>query len=351
MDAAAQHIEALLTGDRRARDAAAAALRELHFEVERLVPVLEHPHVSRQIKAIEVLRRFRSRDAVELLVPMLASATWLVADKAASALGRVGHAAPELVASALDTATTPDHRLHILDALSRLGHPRGREVLEIAADDWEPYRRRVALECIRRYRETPSVATIVAALGDPEVRATAIDVAGRVRDPAFLAPLVAIWLDEPDPPLDVKYAIAKFGTAALAPLCARAGEPPLRTRIADALHWCLFNGEVRTRIWELWQRDEPAVRDACLELLGSGYARELAGPPRARALAEHVRDPDVRRRLWCVRGYDQLARLPGADGDTAIDMLALLANDPDERVRGRAYGAYRERLNAPRTNT
>jgi hypothetical protein len=70
MEIQLQHLQHGECGD---RDATALALGELHFDLGRLVPVLEHTHVSRQVNAIEVLWYHRSREAVELLVPMLAS--------------------------------------------------------------------------------------------------------------------------------------------------------------------------------------------------------------------------------------------------------------------------------------
>jgi hypothetical protein len=41
------------------------------LDLTRLAPVLEHAHVSRQIKAIEVVRRFHTREAVALYLRKL----------------------------------------------------------------------------------------------------------------------------------------------------------------------------------------------------------------------------------------------------------------------------------------
>lgn len=344
MDSVEIRIQRLLHGGRDERETALFALRELRFELARLAPVLQHPHVSRQVKAIEILRHHRRREAVALLVPMLASPHRLVAWKAASALGHIGGVAPDLVAAALETATSAEHRLAVLDALSRLRHPAGREALVVVAGDREPSPRRMALYYMRRYREAAPADAIRAALFDPEVRDVAIEVAGRLRHPDFFAPLLAIWLEDPDPPLRAKRAVAKYGVAAIEPLVARAAgaDPRLRERIADALEWCLFATEAARRIWELWTRPEPAVRDACLRHLGSGLARDLPGARRRAALAEHVGDPEVQRRRWCLMAYQQLARLRDADGDAAVAALSLLArDDPDPHVRDHAAVALR----------
>lgn len=334
-----EHIQRLLEGDRYARDSAAIALRALRVDPQRLAPVLAHPHVSRQVKAIEVLRHAHVREAVELLVPMLGSPEPLVARKAASALGRIGKVAPDLIARALDTATTPLHRLFVLDALSRLRHPRGREVLIVQADAWEPWQRSAAIHYLRRYRDDPPVATIRAALFDRETRDAAIDTAGKLRDPSFLAPLLDIWLgDERFPPIDALFAIGKYGEAALVPILERTTAD--RARAADAIRWVLMRAD-EALLWRVWQRPEPAARDACLDHLGSGYARSYAAPARRAALAEHVRDPDPMRRRWCVTGCERLGERDDDDGAWARAALAALASDRDEDVRSRAETALR----------
>ena len=341
-----EHIAALLDGDRGARDTAAFELRALQFDPQLLVPVLEHPHVSRQVKAIEVLRYSRTRQAIELLVPMLGSQHDLVARKAASSLGRIGAIAPEVIADALDTASTAQHRLHVLDALSRLRHPRGREVLLVQADAWEPWQRTTALDYLRRYREDPPVETVRAALGDPETRHAAIEVAGKLRDPSFVEPLLAIWLgEERFPPIEALFEIGKFGAVAIDPIVARAADPALRDRVAKALDQCLVH-VAEAQFWQVWTRPEPAIRDACLQHLGSGYARSFAAARRRTALAAHVRDPDQRRRLSCIRAYEQLGRLPNADVDAAREALEALSSDPDETVRTRAETALRSLANS-----
>ena len=146
MDPIDDAIAQLLTGDRRARDGAAFALRGRKFDVTRLAPLLAHPHVSRQVKAIEIMRAARSPAAIPLLVPMLGSLESLVARKAASALQQIGPAAADVIAASLPEATEL-HRLWILDALSRLRDPRGRDpLIEIAAHDARPGQRSGANE-------------------------------------------------------------------------------------------------------------------------------------------------------------------------------------------------------------
>src|SRR5262245_49350691 len=102
MDDVEVELQRLLQGDRDARQRAAAALRERKFDLVRLAPVLAHPHVSRRVKAIEILHAFPTRESVELLVPGLASPNHLIANKTIIALGAVGAAAPDIVVLALD---------------------------------------------------------------------------------------------------------------------------------------------------------------------------------------------------------------------------------------------------------
>ena len=332
-----EHIAALLDGDRDARDIAASRLRGLHFDPHLLVPVLQHPHVSRQVKAIEVLRYSRTRDAVELLVGMLASQHELVGRKAASRLANIGAVAPEVIADALDTATTPQHRLNILDALSRLNHPRGREALLVHADEWDPHHRVRALDYLRRYRRDVPVETIRAALSDPDTKYTAADVAGRLRDPSFIEPMIDICLGSDDwAAWKASASLAKFGMAAFEPLLARTGDPALHDRIARALGRLIWRID-EARFWRLWARNTPAqIRDVCIQHLGS---RDATTYDRARcmaALAEHRHDDNRNRRIWCLHAYERLE---------AIDALQALASDQDEDVRRRAEWALRALAN------
>jgi hypothetical protein len=341
MDWVEERIRDLLEGDRHEREAAAVALRGRYFDVERLAPVLAHEHVSRQVKAIEVLRGHHSREAVALVVPFLASANPLLVKKAQSTLGRIGGAAADVIVAPLDAGAIGEHRLAVLDVLSRLGHPRGLEVLLVVADEWEPHRRRAALDCMRRYRDEPPHESIRNALFDRETRDVAIEVAGKIRHASFLDPLLDIWLGEEKPPRDAMYAIAKFGHDAVDALIARAASAD-RKRVFEALQWCMFTSEIALRIWELWKRREPAVRDACLAHFGTGYARSLASAPRRSALSEHHRDANVDRRHWCVGGWEQLAKVPGEDGDAAIQALRGMAeDDADAMIRLRAEAALR----------
>jgi HEAT repeat protein len=101
MDCIDDAIAQLLRGDRRARDRAAFVLRGCDFDVTRLAPLLAHPHVSRQVKAIEIMRAARAPAAIPLLVPMLGSPESLVARKAASALQQIGPAAADVIAASL----------------------------------------------------------------------------------------------------------------------------------------------------------------------------------------------------------------------------------------------------------
>ena len=238
----AEAIQLLLEGDRDERERAALLLRHRPFHVGLLVPVLEHPHVSRQVKAIEILRGAPSRDATELLLPMLASSNILVREKAASALGKAARRDADLVAAALDTAVTREHRLALCDALSRLQDPRGRETLIVLADSWEPSDRRLVLDYLRRYREDPPVETVRAALYDRETRVAAMDVAGRLRDPSFLPPLLDFLL-EAELDFDLRWrlqrVISKFGVAAIDPLLGRDSFT-VRDRIRSALD-SIFN--------------------------------------------------------------------------------------------------------------
>jgi len=317
-------IAQLLRGDRHAREQAAVVLSGSSFDVTRLAPLLAHPHVSRQVKAIEIMRDVRSPAAISLLVPMLGSPEPLVARKVAGALHRIGPAAADAIAASLP-GSTELHRLWILDALSRLRDLRGRDpLIEIAAHATHPGWRASALGRLRHYHDALTVDTIGGALrdSDPGVRKTACEVAGIVRDASLLAPLIAIWLDETSPPLEAMFALRKYSAAAMDPLIAVAAdaEPERRKRISDALRWCMASPQGRTQLWTLWKRPEPAVRDACLQFLGDGYARSLPAPPRAAALAEHIADPDPQRRRWCVEGYRQLA----ADRDPTVRMNAEL---------------------------
>lgn len=340
MDVVEARIRDLLEGDRAARDRALADLRGRRFDITRLVPVLEHPHVSRQVKAIELLRWHPAREAVALLVPYLASGNPVVVGKTQRTLGVIGRVAPDLIASALDTSHDVGHRLAILDVLSRLEHPRGLEVLIVVADEWEPWRRRAAIACLRRYRSTPPVDAIRNALHDPETREVASEVAGKLRHPDFLAPLLDIWLDDPNAPRKTMYAVAKFGNVAVDALLPRAAVAD-RTRVFELLQWCMFTGDVRLRFAELWQREEPAVRDACLSILGSGYARGLPTAPRRAALLEHHDDPSPARRRWCLRGWEQLARADNADAEHAVRALQSMCGDPDRMIRLYAEAALR----------
>lgn len=336
-------IAQLLHGDRRAREHAAFVLRRRTFDVTRLAPLLAHPHVSRQVKAIEIMRAVRAPAAIPLLVPMLGSSDWPVPDKAASALQRIGAAAADMIAASLP-GSTEQHRFSILDALSRLQDPRGRDpLIEISTRHAQPGWRRSALDSLRRYRDAPTVEAIRAALRDldRDVRKDACKVAGIVRDPSLLAPLMAIWLEETWPPVHALFAIGKYSTAAMDPLIASvAGTEPVRqTRITDALLHCMNSQQGRAQLWMLWRRPEPAVRDACLQLLGEGYARSLPAQLCCDALAEHVADPDPQRRRWCVAGYRQLAH---TSRSLAVDGLHRLAADPDATVRSRAEALLRE---------
>ena len=321
-------VRGLLEGDRETRENAAKLLRGQRFDLSLLEPVLAHPHVSRQIKAIEVLRTIRSHEAVALLVPMLASPVWLVGQKAASALGKIGAVAPDVIAAALDTVKSDDHRLHVLDALSRLGHPAGKEVLLVQTDAWNVEHRKLALDYLRRYREEPPVETILAALHDPDAREQAIDVAGRIRHPSFIEPLIAIWLDEEQPPKRTLDAISKYGETAFPLLLARAATAP-RERIARAIEACLANSNARHQFWTLWGRIEPGVRDGCLAHLGTDYALEYAPVSRREALDEHKKDPDLRRRRACVQGYYQLARGGTPHAKYAKEVLLKWSKDSE----------------------
>jgi HEAT repeat protein len=98
-------LRELLEGGRTARDAARDALRRNRgWELARLAPVLAHRHVSRRIKAVEVLGWFPNRQAAELVTPVLFDPEWLVVDKAITALGRIGLPAMDPVADALAVA-------------------------------------------------------------------------------------------------------------------------------------------------------------------------------------------------------------------------------------------------------
>jgi HEAT repeat protein len=333
-------IEQLLAGDRRARESAADRLERIPFDPYALVPVLEHPHASRQVKAIEVLRRSRTAAAVELVLPFLASPVEIVQEKAIKTLGKIGRAAPELIVAQLEHATSSRHRLNILDVLSYLQHPQGREVLLVQADSWEASERARAIALLRRYRTAPAVETVLGALADPDVRRAAVDVAGRLRDPSFLPLLIDIWVNEKLDTLawrDTRNAISKYGADAIDLLVERAANPGVRAKVADALAICMCF----ERLWELWERPEPAVRDACLQYLGHHADAE---PGRARsALAEHVADPEPLRRRWCVDAYWRLARIEGPDGEHAIEMLERLAADSDNDVAIYARNTRRPR--------
>lgn len=331
-----EHIAALLEGDRAARDIAARLLRGLRFDPLLLVPVLQHHHVSRQVKAIELLRYSRTREAVELLVGMLASSHELVGKKAASRLGNIGAIAPEVIAGALDTAMTPAHRLNILDALSRLQHPRGREALIVHADAWSPHHRIRALDYLRRYGRDAPVETIRAALSDPDTKYTAADVAGRLRDPSFIEPMVAICLESDDwAAWEARSSLSKFGMAALEPLLARAGDPALHRGIASALGRLVWRIEEGT-FWALWSRNIPPLRDVCIQHLASHSATSYDRARCMAALAEHVHDENRNRRIWCIHAYERHG---------AIDALQAMTSDPDEAVRHRAESALRALAN------
>jgi hypothetical protein len=342
MDVVGDRIRDLLEGDRDARDRAFRDLRGRRFEADRLVPVLAHPHISRQVKAIELLRGHRTREAVALLVPFLASPNPVVVRKTQSTLGMIGSADPEPIVMALDAGADGNHRLAVLDVLSRLEHPRGLEVLTVVADAWEPWRRHVALDCMRRYRNAPPVELIRNALHDPDTREAACEVAGKLRHASFLELLLDIWLDDPKAPTKAKYAIAKFGNLAVDALLVRAARAE-RTRVSDLLERCMFTGEVAVRIWELWRREEAAVRDACLAHLGSGYARQMPTGPRRAALAEHHDDASAERRRRCLRGWEQLAQAHNADAEAAVEALRTMLADPDDDIRMYAGAALRGR--------
>src|SRR5262245_36134442 len=119
MDLIHDAITQLMHGDRHAREDAAFELRRCRFDVTQLTPLLAHPHVSRQVKAIEIMRAARAPAAIPLLVPLLGSPVWLVAHKAASALQQIGAAAADMIAASLP-GSTELHRMAILDALARL---------------------------------------------------------------------------------------------------------------------------------------------------------------------------------------------------------------------------------------
>ena len=337
-------IQALLDGDRNARDLARFLLQHARFDPYLLAPVLAHPHVSRQVKAIEVLRYSRTRGAVELLVGALATTDALVARKAAFALGKVGPIAPELIVEALESAATSHHRLNILDALSRLRHPRALEVLLVQVDAWEPRDRARALDQLRRYGREVPVATVRAALADPDVKWAAATLAGKLRDPSFLEPLLDIYVaSDAWGTVDLARDIANFGAIALEPILARAADPACRPKtwmhlqLASVLGRLLWSLD-EARYWALWDRNIPIARDAALQNLAS-RARWFDRARCLAALAEHAHDANPTRRIWCIHAYDRMGE---------VERLHVLAADPDDDVRRRAEWALQSLANRPR---
>lgn len=387
MDDADSYLSMLLTGDRDARGNAAYRLARMRgWELSRLGPVLVHPHVSRRVKAIQVLGGVevlggespaRRVEAIELLLPSFADDDYPVRYKACNALVRIGSASPDRIAAALSNAEG-HHRLALLEVLSRLRDERAVAPLTAMVDAPEASLREGAIRNLRRFRHAPTSGVLLPRLHDTcsSVRREAIRTMGILARPesSFAArpelafALFDAFFDDGTPPgagpVGPKWGPG-YALHRAVRLCAmdvpgafehiikraRDGDLALRERAAALFPRLPSHGPARDRFLALMEGDDPEVRDTCLQIVayGSNVADTL---PRERALPAilfYVEDDDVRRRVLCARALDQVRGDPRAAEALARlsrDPLTLAAlsqwlNGPDPLLRGDARCAVR----------
>lgn len=361
MDDVDSCISMLLAGDRDARaDAADRLARRRDWDLSRLGPVLVHPHASRRIKAIQVLRSVppaRRVEAIALILPSLADEEYIVREKARIALARIGHASPDRIAAALSNAEGR-HRLDLLEVLSRLGDERAVAPLTAMLDAPQPDLREGAIRNLGRFRRAPTSGVLLPRLRDPsnDVRRQAIRTMGILARPELSFALVNAYFDHEREPLDARPVsttstpflyrdaiFARKGTpldalhhavqhcarevpGAMEHIIERArdGDLALRERASALFQRLLSHRPARDRFLALFERDEPEIRDTCLQIVA--YSHIAGEIPKERALPLlllHVEDEDVRRRVFCARALSQVQPDP-----RAAEAIARLARDP-----------------------
>jgi HEAT repeat protein len=340
-------IAALIDGDRAARETAAELLKASgRWPLHLVRPVLAHAHVSRRIKALEVLRAHPGVVAVELALPLVDDSHYLVRFRAAQTLAIVGVASRELIASRFVAGNA-----RLVYVLARLRDPRAIPEIVSWLDDPAMGPRQSAMRELRRFGARAPTDALRRGLRDPreEVRREACRAIRAVRRDELVPDVVDAWVN--GGLLEALFSMPALATSIVEPLLERAAAGGNLERIRDALRWALFDPRLRATFWTLWARPEAIVRDACLAFLGVGYARILNRASRLAAVGEHISDPDSSRRRNVADALTILAQ-EGAEPELAVWIERLRA-DQDSSVRTCANSAHveltRRTWTAPRT--
>lgn len=286
-----------------------AAFALQRIEDARAVPTLlalaQAPHPYTRAFAIRGLGNLNARQAVPLLLPLVAGSDHAIAVEAIRAIGRIGDPAGAAPLLKLATAAQADGQLR-LEAVSSLGGIRAEGVFDALLD----------------------------IVGDPSppVRAAAIRSLAQLDPAGFVTVLSGL---DPDPHWAVRAALASV----LGELTPEAGLPRLRSMVADGdarVVPAVLESLVKLRATEsadiLRQKlkdDDPGVRAAAAAAIGQ---LKPADGPNVLADAYSFGNRDA---LYVARAA-ALEALSQYGATAAVPVLSGALSDKDWAVRTRA---------------
>jgi HEAT repeat protein len=287
-------------------DSADVEAAKAAFPPERVRGLLGHPHRGVVRNAIVLLGLYRDRDAAQDIARMYKSGGQDLFQEIETALRSIGPVESDALLRILeDPMESEAVKISVVRLLGKLGDEAAANALERVLHGGTLEIKRTAISALALLKGAGALGVFHRALSDEdeEMRALAVEMLERVKDPSSVPFLLALGEDaSPVVRSSAATTLRKFDLSGFLPEIRETLEGPSTDRLVFGLN--LLEGRVAAqfadRIEALVSHVEPRVRSAALEALarsGKGSIAEL-GP---RLLGDE--SPRVRRAAIRVLEY------------------------------------------------